>query len=84
MAALSATSLVFTVWGDKMVVIGSIASIADADTWAVPGMGNVEQVHITKTTAAAAQDIGATRSGATVTFKVESGTPTARVTAIGN
>jgi len=83
MAALTATNLVFTIFGDKQVIIADVATIANNDTWAVPGMGLVEQVHITTTTATAGQFVGATRSGGTVTFKVEGGTPTARVTAIG-
>ena len=46
-------------------------------------MGQIDQVLITPTTAVATEFVGATRSGGTVTFAVESGTPTLQVTAIG-
>jgi Iap family predicted aminopeptidase len=82
MAALTETSRVDGVSGNRRFVEGTVVITADADTWA-PGLGLVDQVLITPTTVTAGQLVGATRSGGTVTFAVEGGTPTLRVTAFG-
>ena len=82
MAALTETTRVDGVSGNQRFVSGTVVIAADGDTW-TPGLGLVDQVLITPTTATAGQFVGATRSGGVVTFKVEGGTPTLRVTAFG-
>lgn len=82
MAAKTETGRIDSVWGNRRVVEGDIATITDGDTWA-PGLALVQQVIITPTTATAGQSVAATFSGGTITLVVESGTPSARVTAIG-
>ena len=82
MAELTGSSRIDAVSGNHRLVTETVTIAADGDTWR-PGMGRVDQVLITPQTAPAGQFVGATRSGGTVTFKVEGGTPVLRVTAIG-
>ena len=82
MAELTGSSRIDAVMGNQRVVTETVTIAADGDTWR-PGMGLVENVLITPQTATAGQFVAATRSGGTVTFAVEGGTPVLRVTAIG-
>ena len=70
------------VFGNLRVVTARLTAIADADTWS-PGHAAIVWVGITDRAGAAAEDIGCTFSGGTVTFLVESGTPAAEVMALG-
>lgn len=72
MAAATINSQKFTVFGDKQVVLANL-SIADTNTYAVPGLSSVDSVQITcnDSTAAYGSYTQATSSGVvTLTFKV--------------
>lgn len=68
--------------GDLRAVSARLAAIANGNTW-TPGLATILWVGVTDEAASAAEDIGCTWSGGTVTFAVESGTPTAKVIAFG-
>lgn len=72
-----------TVWGDNRVARADLSSIDNNDTWTT-GLQAIENVIIAPTAAAATTQIGCTVSGGTITFKVESGSLAAMVTAIGS
>lgn len=85
MAAATVNSQKFTVFGDKQVVIANL-SIADTNTYAVPGVSSVDSVQITCNDTAAhyGSYTQATSSGVvTLTFKV-SATKNFDVLIIGN
>ena len=82
MGALVASSVVYDRWGQKQVVMATMTIGADGDTWK-PGLGTIDQVVITPTTATAGQFVSCSHSGGTITFAVEGGTPVLRVTAVG-
>lgn len=68
-------------FGDLRVVVARLV-ITNGYTWD-PGLSAIVWVGITDRAASASEDIGCTWSGGTVTFAVESGTPTAEVIALG-
>ena len=82
MGELTGSSRIDADLGNQRAVTETVTITGDGDTWR-PGLGQIDQVLITPTTAVATEFVGATRSGGTVTFAVESGTPTLQVTAIG-
>lgn len=82
MAAVTVANRQDVVFGGKRVIIADLSSIDNNDTW-VTGLGVVEALTITPTAAGATTQMGATKSGGTVTFKCESGSLAANVMAIG-
>ena len=83
MAAVTVGSHTSDVWGSKRVEMFDLSSIDNADTL-VTGLQIVDQIFIMPTAAAATTQIGATVSGGTITFAVESGSLAAKLTAIGS
>lgn len=84
MAALTATTREFTVFGNKRVIIALMGAIADGDTW-VSGLASVDFAVSQITDAAAAADaltVTAVTSG-TLTFGVVGTVSGAYVLAIG-
>lgn len=71
-----------TVMGNKRVAMAALTSVDNTDTWD-SGLALVEQVIFTPTTAGAGTQWGATTSGGTVTFAIESGTLAGKVMAFG-
>ena len=82
MAAVTEASRQDTVWGNKRVVITSLSSIDNNDTYAT-GLQTVEQVILGPNAAGATTQMGYTVSGGTVTFKVKSGSLAGQFTFIG-
>lgn len=82
MAAVTVANRQDLVFGNKRVIIADLSSIDDADTWDT-GLQLVEALTLTPTAAAATTQMGATKSGGTITFKCESGSLAANAVAIG-
>lgn len=82
MAAVTVANRNETIIGNKRMVTADLSSIDNADTW-VTGLKVIEGLTLTTTTAAATTQLGATKSGGTVTFAVESGSLAANAIAIG-
>ena len=82
MGALTPSAKIQLNLGNRMAVLATIDSIADADTWAT-GLGKVEAVFVTGSTPTPLS--AATYSGGTVTFAIGSGPVlAAKVLAIGH
>lgn len=82
MAAITATSLKFTVFGDKNIVTADSTIVADADTWVVPGMSSIDNV-ILMQKGGTTQGVRITWSGATITFADIAGGAAYTITVIG-
>jgi hypothetical protein len=82
MAAVTETLRLDHSFGSLKGVSCRIATLTDTETWAT-GLGTIVWVGITDEDAAAAEEVGCTFSGGTVTFQVESGTPAVKVLALG-
>ena len=73
MAAVTVTNKQYSVQGNKVCLYASLSSVDNADTWAT-GFQSIDNFDFAPTTAGAGTQWGATISGGTVTFLVESGT----------
>lgn len=80
--AIAATNIEVTVMGNKRVLFADLTGVADGLTY-VTEFQNIVNVDFIKTTAAAGTDVGATVSGGTITFKVESGTLAGKLMVVG-
>jgi len=83
MAAVTVDSLIETYFGNKVVKIAQIDIAADSDTWDT-GLDVVDGVWVTPNNVSLTEQMGATYSGGTVTFRVSAATNNVRVLAIGD
>jgi hypothetical protein len=86
---MAAATIASTVWheaGDMQFVTANLTSVADTNTWVVPGLSTVDNLIVTVNASGGAQYTSATWTTSngvtTVTFKM-SGTANLVVTAIG-
>lgn len=81
MAAVVPSSQQIISMGNKLAILATFSSIANADTWA-SSMSVVDGVFVTN--GASGATLGATYSGGTVTFAASAGLSNVKVLAIGN
>lgn len=82
MAAATIANLRFHSAGDMQFVTADLTSVADTNTWTVPGLSSIDNIFVTVKTGGTPQYAGATWAANVITFDM-SGTASLTVTAIG-
>lgn len=83
MAAITAGTEVFDIWGQKRVWTANLTAVANGETLVIP-LGRIDHAWFTPTTAGGGTQIGMTWSGSTLTFALEGAALAGTLTAIGS